>query len=123
MPVSDKRLQRGNAYAQAPSLRVPMRAHGQDDGALSVHARRKDAAAHKPALRLALAKGKIGIELDAPCALGPLSLHELSLWFPGLRFPIDLSGGVPRFRHRRGELDRVAAELVPSVLVPGPRLV
>lgn len=114
MPVPDKRFQR--AHAAAPALRLPARAHGQDDRAHGVHERRADAAQHKPALRLALAKGRIGIELDLPFSLGPLSLVELSLWFPKVRFPIDLSGGVPRFRHLRGELSKIAAELAPNAL-------
>lgn len=114
MPVPDKRSHAGRSAAQAPALRVPARARGQD--ARNVRERRAEAAHNKPALRLALAKGRIGIELDAAFSLGPISLTELSWWFPGLRFPIDLSGGVPRFRHLRGELSRVSAEFVPSAL-------
>ncbi len=53
----------------------------------------------------------LGIELDAPFALGPLRVVELALGLPGVRFPVDLSGGVARFRHRRGALARVAVEL------------
>ena len=47
------------------------------------------------------------MELYEPVRLGPLTVDELSLSLPGLRFPVDLSGGVPRFRNRRGELEHV----------------
>jgi hypothetical protein len=39
--------------------------------------------------------------------LGPLQIQELGWSLPGLRFPVDLSGGVNVFRHRRGELERL----------------
>jgi tetratricopeptide (TPR) repeat protein len=42
--------------------------------------------------------------------LGPLSAEHLSLSFVGLKFPLDLSGGVPAFRHRRGNLERVVLQ-------------
>jgi tetratricopeptide (TPR) repeat protein len=87
--------------ARAASLRVPL-----------VPGRPAPAAApaDRPALRLAVSRGLLGIELDAPFALGPLRVIELSLGLPGVRFPVDLSGGVARFRHRRGVLDRVVVE-------------
>jgi cellulose synthase operon protein C len=47
------------------------------------------------------------MELYEPIEIGPLSIERLSLTFAGLRFPVDLSGGVPRFRSRRGELQEV----------------
>jgi tetratricopeptide (TPR) repeat protein len=47
------------------------------------------------------------MELYEPIEIGPLSVERLSLTFAGLRFPVDLSGGVPRFRSRRGELQEV----------------
>lgn len=61
----------------------------------------------RPVLRLALARGALAIELDEPFELGPLRVEELSLRLPAVRFPVDLSGGVTRFRHQRGELDRL----------------
>ena len=64
----------------------------------------------RPALRLSVSRGLLGIELDAPFALGPLRVVELALGLPGVRFPVDLSGGVARFRHRRGTLNRVVVE-------------
>lgn len=39
--------------------------------------------------------------------MGPVVAEQLSLSFLGLSFPLDLSGGVPAFRHRRGALERV----------------
>jgi tetratricopeptide (TPR) repeat protein len=48
----------------------------------------------------------IGLALAKPAGLGPLLVHELEVFLPGLSFPLDVSGGVNRFRHRRGELRR-----------------
>jgi tetratricopeptide (TPR) repeat protein len=75
-------------------------------------------------LRLAVTKGGLGLELDHPLALGPLEVEQLSVSLVGLSFPVDLSGGVARFRHRRGALehlgltarrDQVAAALAPRM--------
>jgi tetratricopeptide (TPR) repeat protein len=57
-----------------------------------------------------VSRGTLGIELTAPFALGPIQVTELSLSLPGVRFPVDLSGGVARFRHRRGALSYLAVE-------------
>lgn len=62
-------------------------------------------------LRLALARGRLGIELGAPLAWGPLELTELSYILSDVRFPVDLSGGVARFRHVRGQLASVRVDL------------
>lgn len=62
-------------------------------------------------LRLTLARGTLGLELYEPVEIGPLAVTALSLSLPGLKFPVDLSGGVPRFRQRRGELEHVRLEL------------
>lgn len=51
------------------------------------------------------------MELYEPIEIGPLSVERLSLTFSGLRFPVDLSGGVPRFRSRRGELQELVLKL------------
>jgi tetratricopeptide (TPR) repeat protein len=82
------------------------------------------AAAEGPRLRLAAARGTLGLELDVPYALRPLRLVALSLTFPNIRFPIDLSGGVTRFRHRRGVLSRLAIDVSPAELATwaAPRL-
>ncbi len=65
----------------------------------------------KPLLRLALARGNLALELDGPLALGPLTVTDLSVILPDVRFPVDLTGGVTRFRHRRGALSRAAVTI------------
>jgi len=74
------------------------------------------AASEKIPLRLAVSRGALGLELAEPCAFEPLRIVEFSVTFPGLRYPIDLSGGVHQFRHRRGVLERLAIELQPHTL-------
>ncbi|WP_437631264.1 tetratricopeptide repeat protein [Sorangium sp. So ce854] len=64
----------------------------------------------RPVLRLAVSKGALAIELGEPFAIGPLRVTELVVRLAGIRFPVDLSGGVARFRHRRGQLARIAVE-------------
>jgi cellulose synthase operon protein C len=59
-------------------------------------------------LRLTVTRGVLGMELYEPIEVGPLEVTRLALTLPNLRFPLDLSGGVPRFRHRRGELEHAA---------------
>lgn len=65
---------------------------------------------HVP-LRLTATRGALGLELYAPIEIGPLRVDALSVSLPGLKFPIDLSGGVPKFRHRRGQLERIELAL------------
>ncbi len=55
-------------------------------------------------LRLSVTRGELGLELYEPQSLGPLEVRHLATSLKGLRFPVDLSGGVPQFRHRRGQL-------------------
>ncbi len=69
-----------------------------------------DAAAQIP-LRLVAWGGGVGIELYDACRLGPLRISELVWTLPGIRFPVDLSGGVRGFRSRRGELSTLRVEL------------
>ncbi len=78
----------------------------------------------RPLLRLAVSRGLLGIELDAPWNVGPLRVIELQAGLPGVRFPVDLTGGVARFRHRRGALSRLVLEIPVSELVAwaAPRL-
>jgi tetratricopeptide (TPR) repeat protein len=75
-------------------------------------------------LRLSIEREGIGIELARPAGLGCLSITDLSSTLPGIRFPVDVSGGVPRFRHRRGELQRLEIELGARALArwASPRL-
>ncbi|MES1173362.1 MAG: tetratricopeptide repeat protein [Myxococcales bacterium] len=56
-------------------------------------------------LRLTVTRGVLGMELYEPIELEPLSVTRLALTLPNLKFPLDLSGGVPHFRHRRGQLE------------------
>jgi len=58
-------------------------------------------------LRLTVTRGVLGMELYEPIELGPLSVTRFALTLPNLKFPLDLSGGVPQFRHRRGDLEHV----------------
>jgi tetratricopeptide (TPR) repeat protein len=62
-------------------------------------------------LRLAIGRDGIGIELATPAVLGCLRVVDLRTNLPGLRFPADVSGGVARFRHKRGELLRLGLEI------------
>ncbi|MBI4957120.1 MAG: hypothetical protein HY908_34210 [Myxococcales bacterium] len=65
----------------------------------------------RPELRLVVSRSGLGVELGAPFELGPLRVVELVASLPGIGFPVDLSGGVTAFRHRRGRLERVAVTL------------
>jgi cellulose synthase operon protein C len=58
-------------------------------------------------LRLTVARGALGLELYQPLELGPLEVHRLGITLPNLKFPVDLSGGVRVFRHRRGRLQHL----------------
>jgi cellulose synthase operon protein C len=62
-------------------------------------------------LSLTADHGRLGLELTAPIEIGPLVIESLVLIFGNLRFPVDLSGGVPAFRHRRGQLQRVTLSI------------
>ena len=65
----------------------------------------------RPRLRLVVARGQLAIELDAPFELAPLTIEELSIALPEVRFPVELSGGAAAFRHKRGQLERVHLQL------------
>ena len=62
-------------------------------------------------LRLAIGRDGLGIELNRPVRLECLDVTEIAVALAGVRFPLDVSGGVARFRHRRGELKRLALEI------------
>jgi tetratricopeptide (TPR) repeat protein len=62
-------------------------------------------------LCLSITRDGIGLELARVAPLGCLRITELAIAYPGMRFPADVSGGVARFRHRRGELRRLGLEL------------
>jgi tetratricopeptide (TPR) repeat protein len=55
-------------------------------------------------LRLAIGRDGIGLELATATFLGCVVVEEMTTSLPGTRFPVDVSGGVARFRHRRGAL-------------------
>ena len=63
------------------------------------------------ALRLAIGREGLGLELARPARMECLSIVDLAATLPGVRFPVDVSGGVPRFRHRRGQLQRLEIEV------------
>jgi len=67
-------------------------------------------------LSLSIGREGLGLELAAPVALGPFKLVELSVDLPSLTFPLDVSGGVARFRHRRGVLRKVSLETTGDAL-------
>lgn len=54
------------------------------------------------------------MELYEPVWLGPLEVPTLSMTLPGLKFPLDLSGGVGQFRHRRGQLEHLELRARPE---------
>jgi tetratricopeptide (TPR) repeat protein len=60
---------------------------------------------------LAVTRGALGLELYERVELGPLDVTGLVLTLPGLKFPLDLSGGVPVFRNRRGDLEHLSLSL------------
>lgn len=87
----------------AVSLQVPSRARR----------RVPDMPGHpeRPRLRLVVTKGRLGVELEEPFALGPVMVTELGLVLPEVRFPVELSGGITAFRNKRGSLERVTLGL------------
>lgn len=62
-------------------------------------------------LALSIGSHGVGLELARPADAGPLRVTELFVGLPVQRFPLDVSGGVSKFRHRRGTLERLTVEL------------
>jgi tetratricopeptide (TPR) repeat protein len=62
-------------------------------------------------LRLAIGPAGLGLELDSPVRLGCARVVALASALPNTRFPVDVSGGVSRFRHRLGALRLVEVEI------------
>ncbi len=62
-------------------------------------------------LRLTVTRGVLGMELYEFIDVGPIEVRALASSLPGLKFPLDLSGGVPVFRHRRGDLEHIGLTL------------
>ncbi len=67
-------------------------------------------------LALSIHKDGLGLELLRDVWLGPVCVLGAYAALPGLRYPLDVSGGVSRFRHRRGELSRLTVEVFASEL-------
>jgi len=78
--------------------------------------RRKESGKSEIALRLAIGREGIGLELASPTRVECLTVTQLEVALPGIRFPVDVSGGVPRFRHRRGQLQRMEVEVTARTL-------
>ncbi len=62
-------------------------------------------------LRLAIGPSGVGLELGKEARLGPLRVTSLGVSLPTAKFPLDVSGGVSKFRHRRGELRELSVEV------------
>lgn len=67
-------------------------------------------------LRLGLSRGGLGVELNHPLQVGPVSVEQFEWSLPGLDYPLDLSGGVKQFLDRRGQFERAVVRLRPSEL-------
>jgi tetratricopeptide (TPR) repeat protein len=62
-------------------------------------------------LQLSLARAGIGLELSSGLDLGAAHLSAMRARLLGVTFPLDVSGGVERFRHRRSELVLATVEV------------
>lgn len=56
------------------------------------------------------------MELYEPLELASFEVPGLAFTLPGLRFPVDLSGGVAHFRHRRGVLQQLRFRASPPAI-------
>jgi tetratricopeptide (TPR) repeat protein len=66
---------------------------------------------HEVRLALGIGPRGLGLELAGDAWLGPIWVTEIQTSLPGLTFPLDVSGGVSRFRHRRGRVERLVVEV------------
>lgn len=92
------------AAKRPPSPRIPFGPKGAAEP-------RPPPPGDRPLLRLTVSRGVLAVELDAPFSLGPIAVAALRVDLPSVRFPVDLSGGVSRFRHRRGALSLLSVEV------------
>lgn len=60
---------------------------------------------------MSIAREGIGLELAGPMRVGCARVLTLASMLAGARFPLNVSGGVARFRHRRARLERLEIEL------------
>ena len=58
-------------------------------------------------LQLSVECGSLGLELASSATVGPLEVRKLRARLGTVDHPMDLSGGVAAFRHRRGELEHL----------------
>jgi len=58
-------------------------------------------------LQLAIGREGVGLELSRSLELGPVTLLHARSRMIGVGFPLDVSGGVDRFRHRRTTLEAI----------------
>jgi len=65
----------------------------------------------EPTLQLAIGRDGVGLELSSPIDLGPATLLHARSRMIGVGFPLDVSGGVERFRHRRTTLETIGVAL------------
>jgi tetratricopeptide (TPR) repeat protein len=97
----------------APTATAPTR--GNSLAAAKVRSRAAEvatveAATDTPLLRLAIAKSGLGLELGAPWKVGPVTVTEATTALDQVKFPVDVTGGLARFRHKRGRLVRLTVE-------------
>ncbi|MFO0680096.1 MAG: tetratricopeptide repeat protein [Polyangiaceae bacterium] len=62
-------------------------------------------------VRLAIGREGLGLEIGAPVLVGFLRVTDLLVSIGSVKFPVDVSGGIARFRNRRGQLERVRVEI------------
>lgn len=62
---------------------------------------------HDATLQLAIGREGVGLELSSAIPLGPVTLLHARTRMVGVGFPLDVSGGVERFRHRRTTLETI----------------
>jgi len=101
------------ALDAAPKKGAREGAHVEDD----LHVDRESRENEGLALRLAIGRDGLGIELGRPASVACLDVTELVVRMPQVRFPFNVSGGIAKFRNKRGELERVTIELDTRKLV------
>lgn len=93
----------GRADSKTPA---PFRPARSDERARSPSLKQGEAE-----LRLAIGRDGLGIELAKPVVFECIDVVEVVVRLPHVKFPFDVSGGIAKFRHKRGELERLTLEL------------